>query len=581
MSRRAKGPLSLAFAACLLVSCGAPEVKGFSWTDAAGKGLILRELTSGPRRRTSPEGQGHEGRLGPAAKNRTFGLPAEHVVAEGQALEFAFRAGPLASPSAPPRMDISLSAKADGSSPFMVQSFSLHGASDRFMLALPSASSIRCIAISLREDAGKATATAAAQATDDGAFLAELTGIRERPLALGIQRLEGGLWISSGVSVFLRAGETHVRVESSVLQRLVEGPSGAATAGASAVPEGILVEYGGGGAGRTLSIEAAQAAGFEARLRPAGLRSVFPLSVLKGAAGRVELVLPRGVDFRAFTLGAVSPADAELADFGRILRSPPADPAADYDLYRWDLLPSVLIFDFRNYEVQDSYLKRLAFFVEKLGFKGRLAADAEIAGLHGWNAHDYRPEDLAAFFEKARVEGFALSKAELALRDLLLDRGVILRKAEAFAPGQGAIISITRESEAYLRTMFLTHESTHALYFADPDYRAFVQRAWASMDKDEKWFWKLYFGWMNYNVADEYLMANEYQAYLLQQTLPQVEDYFTKTLPARLAEKHADLVPKLETYMATYGKRFLERASELDAWLGAKYGFRAGKAASY
>ncbi|MDR2370060.1 MAG: hypothetical protein LBD71_01155, partial [Treponema sp.] len=63
---------------------------------------------------------------------------------------------------------------------------------------------------------------------------------------------------------------------------------------------------------------------------------------------------------------------------------------ARYEIFRWEAFPSILVFDTADYGVQDRLLKRLAFFVEKAGFRGRLAPDSEIAGLHGWNAHDYR-----------------------------------------------------------------------------------------------------------------------------------------------------------------------------------------------
>ncbi|GHV83297.1 hypothetical protein AGMMS50212_06370 [Spirochaetia bacterium] len=70
----------------------------------------------------------------------------------------------------------------------------------------------------------------------------------------------------------------------------------------------------------------------------------------------------------------------------------------DYEYFAWDIFPSVLIFDTINYDVQDRLFKRLAFFSEKKGFRGRLARDEEIASLHGWNAHDYNSKSLVNFF---------------------------------------------------------------------------------------------------------------------------------------------------------------------------------------
>ena len=74
---------------------------------------------------------------------------------------------------------------------------------------------------------------------------------------------------------------------------------------------------------------------------------------------------------------------------------------SDYELFAWNLYPSILIFDMRSYEVQSRFFKRLAFFVEKRGFRGEMLSDAELAARHGWNAHNYRPEDLAGFYNVA------------------------------------------------------------------------------------------------------------------------------------------------------------------------------------
>ena len=55
-----------------------------------------------------------------------------------------------------------------------------------------------------------------------------------------------------------------------------------------------------------------------------------------------------------------------------------------------------------SYEIQDAFFKRLAFFVEKAGHAGRIESLSALGGLHGYNAHDYRAEDLARFFDTAR-----------------------------------------------------------------------------------------------------------------------------------------------------------------------------------
>jgi len=77
-------------------------------------------------------------------------------------------------------------------------------------------------------------------------------------------------------------------------------------------------------------------------------------------------------------------------------------------------------------------------------------------------------------------------------------------------------------------------------------------------------------------------MANEYQAYLLQQPRSKTTEYFTKNLPANLLvpdvlEREPDLKERVEAYMKEYGGRFERRAAELEAWLTKKYGIVAGR----
>ncbi len=548
---------------CLFVaSCASPEVASLSWNDVDGRKLTFFRVPSGI--------VGEEGHL-EDSRPVVFALSPARVVPAPSCLELEFRQGPKLPVGDLPEIEIAFSGQRNGTQAFLRERFTLRNARSRLVLPLAAGTSLASLSISLlpREKAAP---------DPEAAYRAEIISIREIPPWSGIQTGEGWLRISGASSAWRKDGQEHAAFSLAPGFPPLYSEHG-----------GIVVSYGPGGGGKYLSILTDGKPGLEVRLHPAGLATVLPYSMLPSVVASLELVLPPGVAFRAFAAGilasdgtgSIDAATAELADFGRILRTGAPTDGREFDLYRWDLLPDVLIFDFRDYAVQDSWLKRLAFFVEKDGFRGSLALDAEIAGLHGWNAHDYRPSDLAAFFEKARRTGFVLGERELLLRDILLARGILVQDGKAFVEGKGAIISITRESEPYLRMTFLNHESTHAIFFADAAYRAFVKETWTRMDKEEKWFWRLYFGWMNYDTGDDYLMANEYQAYLLQQTLKQVEPYFTKTLTDRLTEKHPELKPRLDEYMEKYRDSFGQRAGALDAWLEGKYGFRAGFGASY
>ncbi len=304
----------------------------------------------------------------------------------------------------------------------------------------------------------------------------------------------------------------------------------------------------------------------------------IPASAFSSTAApdSMKISAPDAVGLSAAYIESLPEKQAKLADPGVLLLGNGPGEDEDYSWYRWDLLPSVIMFDFKDYGIQDEYLKRLAFFVEKKGFVGRLAPDSEISSLHGWNAHDYKTEDIARFFSLAESQKFPLNDKELRLRDFLLEQGLLEKKVRGYGYKEGAIISITRESPAYLRRTFLTHESTHAIFFADQRYRKLSMDLWASMPKDEKWFWLLYFGWMNYDTSSAYLMANEVQAYLIQQSPKRAKEYFTKTLVERLLENHPELEEKLTLYMEEFGESFEARARTLDAWLRSTYGFGAG-----
>jgi hypothetical protein len=253
--------------------------------------------------------------------------------------------------------------------------------------------------------------------------------------------------------------------------------------------------------------------------------ALFPLE-LSGALNGFELC-------RADTPVFPQPLSA---DPGLILHWPEENwRDRRFEVFRWDRFPSLLIFDTADYAVQDRLFKRLAFFVEKAGFRGRLARDAEIAALHGWNAHDYRADDLAAFFEAARISNFPLLREERELQAILAGEGIIRADSSgAISGGNGGVISISRASPAYLRAQFMAHEGFHGLFFIDEDFRAFSRERWLSLPRQLRAFILSYFDYQRYDINDEYLVINEYMAHILQQPVQRAGAYFGETLPRRL-----------------------------------------------
>jgi len=274
----------------------------------------------------------------------------------------------------------------------------------------------------------------------------------------------------------------------------------------------------------------------------------------------------------------------------------PADPALildyqqalwrnpEYEVFQWNRFPEILIFDTKSYEVQDRLFKRLAFYVEKAGYRGRLASDEEIAPLHGWNAHDYRSSDLADFFTTAEKTRFPLNKEERELREILLAQGIIQTGSDdkSYNPGKGAIISISRESESYLRRLFMVHEAFHGLFFIDPEFQAFALDRWTHLDPVAKKFLIAYFKNRGYDTADSYLMKNELMAYCLQQNVAGAALYFGKTLPERLSAfpQHLQNIPEKDEKSDTWpvlANLFTSEARSFSDYVKKRWGLEAGR----
>ena len=249
----------------------------------------------------------------------------------------------------------------------------------------------------------------------------------------------------------------------------------------------------------------------------------------------------------------------------------------NFEFFSWEQFPSVLIFDFADYNVQNAFLKRLAFFVEKKGFIGTLLTDAQMASSHGFNAHDYRAESLAAFFDKAEKEHFALNESELLLRDILFANDVILRSSSSITAGRGAVVSISRESPRFLRERLLVHEGLHGVYFTEESFRREVDEVFYATDPVSLRFLKRYFEVnpsLNYNTDDSYLFKNEFMAYTLQQSVGEVKNYYID----RLARIINSAEPELCAYIRdTEAAAFTQAAEKMSAFLAENWGINGGR----
>lgn len=253
---------------------------------------------------------------------------------------------------------------------------------------------------------------------------------------------------------------------------------------------------------------------------------------------------------------------------------------ADYEIYEWDRFPQILFFDTRNYEVQDRLFRRLAFFVEKQGYKGKLLTNDELGDMHGYNAHDYSAESMARFFNKATELNFTLNEEELLLKRILIHNGLFEDDGIYVKANEGGLVSISRETPGWSRTNLLAHEGWHTIFFRDAEFRNYVSAVFYTFDPTSRDFLIDYFKSqpsLGYDTNDEYLMHNEFMAYIMQQRLSEVAKYFV-----HLANRSTviEFTPQLASYIIkTEGRGFEDAATALNDFVFDKYGIVCGNIA--
>ena len=397
----------------------------------------------------------------------------------------------------------------------------------------------------------------------------ELRGAGLEPLVNGFRLDEGGLTLDGSISVTASTnGRFAARLSEGLRERMrterwqleLEVPEGAATIRLSAP-----------GTSSTLAASFAIAEdGPRLAQLHEGSVGFLPRDLRVSAASSADVPATLSCIVSSVAEGAPIPADPGLVlDWRRS-----AWRESDAELFAWPRLPGVLVFDTATYEVQERFFRRLAFFVEKPGTVGTIPSLEEVEGRRSWNAHDYRPEDLARFFTLAA--GGPLTAEELRLRDVLLADGVIRANGSSFDPGTGAVLSISRESSAPLRELLLTHEAFHGVFFALPAYRDACRAAWDALDEDERAVWTAYFDLKGYNTADPYLVVNEFQSYLFQQERAAVSAFQAVTLQ-RVHDAYPALAPAVRRFDEEHPDSFLVSFDALDRALAAAGGPPGGR----
>jgi len=252
----------------------------------------------------------------------------------------------------------------------------------------------------------------------------------------------------------------------------------------------------------------------------------------------------------------------------------------DYEIFEWDRYPGIIFFDTRNYKVQDNFFRRLAFFVEKEGYKGKLLTNEELGDMHGYNAHDYSAQSMANFFNKAAELNFQLNKEELLLKRILIQNGLLESDGLYVKAKDGGLVSVSRETPNWSRVNLLAHEGWHTIFFRDAEFRNYVSAVYYTFDPDSREFLIDYFKsqpQLGYDTNDEYLMHNEFMAYIMQQRLSEVAKYFI-----HLANRGSviNFTPDLAAYIRqTQGRGFEDAANALNDFVFDKYGIVCGNIA--
>jgi hypothetical protein len=250
----------------------------------------------------------------------------------------------------------------------------------------------------------------------------------------------------------------------------------------------------------------------------------------------------------------------------------------DYELFEWAEFPGILFFDTLDYKVQSDFFRRIAFYVEKAGSRGKLLTDTQLDGLHGYNAHDYKADSLASFFSEAEKQDFPLNQKEKLLCDILIANGIITRDSRGqLSAGHGAVISVSQESVPWLRKLFVAHEGWHGIFFTDAEFRNFVASVYYTIDPKALSFLKAF--WfarkLNYDPSDAYLMHNEFMAYLMQQPLSATASYFLRAAGEEAVHKQSEALAQY--IQKTHAVAFEDAASMLNEYAFNRWGLAAGR----
>ena len=227
---------------------------------------------------------------------------------------------------------------------------------------------------------------------------------------------------------------------------------------------------------------------------------------------------------------AIIPASLPIP--GRLATLPPlldeagllAHRAAEPAMLRLADNPAVFVLNFPSLDWQGAALNRIAALIEKAGLpRDRILTPAEMAEAITragdtpatfYYGHNYRGVSLDRFFRIAARDGVALSaKEEWVEAQYRLARSLVPECQEI------ALLSVAAPDArmtAEWRATVLRHELGHGLFATRPAYAEHIRRVWRDrFTESERAAIRAFLGREGYDTANEEMMIDEAQAYLL------------------------------------------------------------------
>ncbi|WP_235048134.1 hypothetical protein [Borrelia persica] len=217
--------------------------------------------------------------------------------------------------------------------------------------------------------------------------------------------------------------------------------------------------------------------------------------------------------------------------------------------------PNIYVIKFKTLHDQSLMLKRMAFFVEKKEFKGKLLSNEELENKVGWGGHDYKLKDIITFFNEAEKLDFKLNKEEIILKNLIMTNKLAHIENNTIKiknKSKNTAFATYSEDETMPKTAqmrIFMHELLHMHFFTDNNFNKAIVNFWHKhISPNDKKLWIYFLDNSNYDVTLNDLVINEFYAYTTALPKEKIADYLinTKYFPKTLTKKYEKWVTKLE-----------------------------------